>query len=235
MCRYDGTSDQSDADEDVSLADKKRMVPGALVYAQHAYYPFWPARIKDPDADYITAEILRARRHGSVLVQFLGKSMGTGLKWIDRRKLVPFTPDADPNDRPGMRPIRSYDYKTAVEAARTILAREQRDARRRERKDEDSSSSSSSGSGSDSASDSSDVSDSSADEDEAEEYRRRERKRSGGKRQRIGSGSGRRSDKSSKAHILTSALGFCMVPVERCANALTCENMCAGGVERGRG
>ena len=176
ITRYDGESDLSDADEDVSLADKKRMVPGALVYAQHAYYPFWPARIKDPDADYITAEILRARRHGSVLVQFLGRSMGTGLKWIDRRKLVPFTVDADPNDRPGTRPIRSHDYRTAVQSARRILKREQKTAQKLERKDKDADSGSSSRSGSSD----NDQSDSSADEEVVEEEEYRERRRSSG-------------------------------------------------------
>jgi hypothetical protein len=174
---------ESDADDDVSLADRKLMLPDTLVYAQYEYYPFWPARIRDPDADYITGEILKARRHGSLLVQFLGKSMGSGLKWIDRRKLVPFKADADPNNKPGMRPIRSQDYKAAVQAACDELTRLKRNAKKRERKTEDRSSSSSEESTSSGSS--SDYSDSSVEEviDYGEEFKWRA-EGSGSKRQR---------------------------------------------------
>ena len=186
ITRIDEDADVSDADDDVSLADRKLMVPDALVYAQHEYYPFWPAQIRDPDAEYITSEILKVRRHGSLLVQFLGKSMGSGLKWIDRRKLLPFTPDADPNNKPGMRPIRSQDYTTAVQAARGIVNMQKKEAVKRERKSGDGESSSNSSDVERSDESSSDYHDSSPEEiDYGQAYvARGDRTGGGAKRQR---------------------------------------------------
>ena len=167
ITRVDHESDyDSDADDDLTLADRKLLVPDALVWAQHDFYPFWPARIRDHEADHITAEILKAKRPGRLLVQFLGKSATAGLTWIERRKMLPFRADQDPNDRAGMRPIRSQEYKSALEAARAIQKRLDKAAKRQLRAEGYSSSQDS-----DSVSGESDTSDTSISSDD-EEYRK---------------------------------------------------------------
>ncbi len=55
-----------------------------VVFAQFAYYPFWPAVVRDPHAHEANQDLMRARKKGQVLVEFFGTK---NFSWVDRRKV----------------------------------------------------------------------------------------------------------------------------------------------------
>jgi hypothetical protein len=55
-----------------------------VVFAQFAYYPFWPAVVRDPDALEDNTDLMRLRKKGQVLVEFFGTK---NFSWVDRRKV----------------------------------------------------------------------------------------------------------------------------------------------------
>jgi len=105
----EGDGEGSDFD-DMRLSQRRLLVPGSLVWAQFAYYPFWPAEILDPDVLALSPELQRQRHNGMTLVQFFHTH---NRHWIDSRRLVPFSRDNDPNDPK----VKLQSFRSALAAA----------------------------------------------------------------------------------------------------------------------
>lgn len=104
--------------DDLPLSERKLFLPGALVFAQFAYYPFWPAVVRDPQSHRSNTELLKGLKHGMVLVEFFGTK---NFACVDRRKTVPFNQHLDPNPKP----VTSASFKKAVLAAANMQAKRQ--------------------------------------------------------------------------------------------------------------
>ena len=54
------------------------------MFAQFAYYPFWPAVVRDPETLEDNQDLMRMRKKGQVLVEFFGTK---NFSWVDRHKV----------------------------------------------------------------------------------------------------------------------------------------------------